>query len=156
MTTSKRRGRPLLAAQSAEEAWRMYAENRLPPRPRNEFEREVMRRTKGRRLDPSAPIHMAAELAHWFRQSDGISRTAAAKRAVQELANAGVHVDEANVRRYLRSKEQGPRVLVEARVAATWLAPVQAGSKTIPLLQSVEDVSLSGDGGSGEGADSAE
>jgi hypothetical protein len=121
-----KRGRPSLAAQSLDAALEAHYNGKSPKRPRNEFERQAMRKTKGRKVDMTSSTQKAALLAVYLINCEGLSKQKAAQQAGAEY---GVHA--ANVRSYARKILEGPKVLLKQR-KLTWLGilpPV-----TTPLL----------------------
>ena len=110
-----KRGRPTLAAQSLDAALDAYLAGKSPKRPRNDFERQVMLKKKGRKANMASPTQQAAQLAVYLIKSDGISRQAAA-----EQAGAAFGVHPATVRRYARATLAGPQVLLTQRKTAWW------------------------------------
>lgn len=144
MTNGKKpRGRPTLAAQSLDEAIARHLAGQSPKRPRNEFEREVMRRSGGRPANPAALTHVAAECAAYLVQALGLSPTRAAERA------SSMHgVDAANVRRYARKIIKGPQVVVRYRgrsggaEAMPWVAlsAQLVQPRTVPLVADADEV----------------
>jgi hypothetical protein len=110
-----KRGRPVLAAQSLDDALEAHFNGKSPKRPRNEFERQVMRKAKGRKADATSPTQQAAQLAVYLIQTEGVSKQAAAKQAG---AIFGVHA--ATVRRYVRASLNGPQVLLTQKKTTWW------------------------------------
>ena len=121
-----KRGRPKLAAQSLDAALEAHYNGRSPKRPRNEFERQVMEKTKGRKVDMSSPTQQAAQLAVYLINTDGLTRQAAAEKAGDAF---GVH--PATVRRYVRASLKGPQVQLTQKKAA-WFGRLPP--RTEPLM----------------------
>ena len=132
MTEKRKPGRPALAAQTVEEALRAVATGTAPTRPRNEIERLVSGKARGRKEDRRAPVWQAAALARYLIDND--SKTVA--EAVRVAASA-YEADRSNVRRYL--KKLGPlTVKVEYTGPANPLFPRPA--PTLLPFCIVEDV----------------
>jgi hypothetical protein len=121
-----KRGRPTLAAKDLDAAIYAHLTGKSPKRPRNEFERQVMEKTKGRKVDMTSPTQQAAQLAVYLINTDGLTRQAAAEKAGDAF---GVH--PATVRRYVRASLKGPQVQLTQKKAAWFgrLPPI-----TVPLV----------------------
>lgn len=129
----KPRGRPRLAAQSLDEAVARHLAGQSPKRPRNEFEREVMRGQPGRKKNLASPTQVAAELAAYLVQTNDLSMSQAARQAADVY---GVNAD--NVRKYVSKLIKGAQVTVRYRGKGMFaqLAPPQ----TVPLVADVDEV----------------
>lgn len=126
-----KRGRPALGARSLDAALDAAEKGQSPTRPRNEFERQAMRKTKGRKPNPISRTRQAAQCAAYLIQAESISLAEAARQAGQAFQ---VHAD--NVRKYARAIVKGPQVTLRQRHAA-WFG--QLPPRVRPLLQSVTD-----------------
>lgn len=138
----KPRGRPTLAAQSLDEAVARHLAGLSPKRPRNEFEREVMRGQPGRKKNLAAPTRVAAELAVNLVQTNDLSLSQAARQAADVY---GVNPD--NVRKYAREIIKGPQVTLHCRrgsggTAAPWVGMVAqlVPPQTVSLVADADEV----------------
>jgi predicted Zn-dependent peptidase len=125
-------GRPRKAAQSVDEALAQHYAGLSPKRPRNEFEREAMRRQKGRPTNPSSPTQIAAQYAAYLVKSDGLPLREAAR-----VAALSYKLKPDSIRKPARALLRGPQVKIIGSVA-TW-AGRSTTEKTVPLLVSVTD-----------------
>ena len=121
-----KRGRPTLAAKDLDAAIYAHLTGKSPKRPRNEFERQVMEKTKGRKVDMSSPTQQAAQLAVYLINTDGLTRQAAAEKAGDAFS-----VHPATVRRYVRASLKGPQVQLTQKKAA-WFGRLPP--RTEPLM----------------------
>ncbi len=144
MTSRNKRGRPPRAAQSLDEALQRHYAGKSPARARNDFERAVMglgrngKRGGGRALNPNSPTRLAAQLAAYLVQSEGITVREATRRAATAY---GVHPD--SFRRMAADMLKGPQVQVRAAVSAMDRQLVGGAEVVVctkPLLVSVESV----------------
>ncbi len=129
-----KRGRPTLAAKDLDAAIYAHLTGKSPKRPRNEFERQVMEKTKGRKVDMTSPTQQAAQLAVYLINTDGLTRQAAA-----EKAGAAFGVHPATVRRYVRASQKGPQVQLTQKKAA-WFGrlPPITGPLVLPIALAAE------------------
>lgn len=139
----KKRGRPTLAAQSLDEAVARHLAGLSPKRPRNEFEREVMRGQPGRKKNLASPTQVAAELAAYFVQTNDLSLSQAARQAADVY---GVNAD--NVRGYARDIIKGPQVTLHCRgglggsAATPWVGMIAqlVPPQTVALVADADEV----------------
>ena len=138
-----KRGRPLIAAQSLDEALANVYNGKAPKRARNAYEQQAQskgrngKRGGGRRPDPSARTNEAAQLAVYLKSYEQISLTAAARKAAQQW---GANPD--NVRKRAAEIYRGPQVRIRAEVP-TWVRGLTGSDfaeELRPLVHRVVDV----------------
>ena len=129
-----KRGRPTLAAKDLDAAIHAHLTGKSPKRPRNAFERQVMEKTKGRKVDMTSPTQQATQLAVYLINTDGLSKQAASEQAGEAF---GVH--PATVRRYVRASLKGPQVQLTQKKAA-WFGrlPPRTEPLVLPLALAEE------------------
>lgn len=127
-------GRPRKAAQSLDEALSRHYAGLSPKRPRNEFERDAMRRQKGRTVNPQSPTQIAAQYACYLVQTDGLPL-----REATRVAGAAYGLKPDSIRKPARKLINGPRVSI-TRSVNTWAGRVSTVA-TVPMLVSITDAS---------------
>ena len=128
-----KRGRPVLAAKSIDEALRAVELGTAPKRARNEFERVAGGKTRGRRPAANSKTRIAAELAAYFVKAYGLPQADAIRQARNTMTPAP---DASNVRRYL--KRMNPTVESAYKGQFPGFAGLMP-SQQVPLLYSVSD-----------------
>jgi len=126
-------GRPKKAAQSPDEALTRHYAGQSPKRPRNQIERDVMRKSRGRTTNPNSPTRSAAQCAAYLVHNKGLTQREAARRAAEFF---GLKAD--SIRKPLRKILAGPTVTIK-RVVTSWAGQTVSEVKR-PLLASVDDV----------------
>lgn len=126
-----KRGRPTLAAQTLDAALAAEYNGTSPVRPRNEFERQAMRKTKGRKVDLMSPTQQAAQLAIHLIKTEGLLKQTAAQQA-----GATYGVNAANVRGYVRAILNGPQVELVDRKPA-WFGSLPRITKPLHVNSAV-------------------
>jgi hypothetical protein len=134
---STRRGRPTLAAKSLDDALLAHYDGKSPSRPRNDFERQAMRKTKGRKQNPLSPTRQAAQYAAYLNKSDFLSLAEASRRA-SEIYN----VNTDNVRRYARILINGPQTTIAIKIVPMFSQLVFCESMEVPLVANIEKVNV--------------
>jgi len=130
-----KRGRPPLAAKSLDEALRAVKDNTAPKRPRNDVERIAAGRRRGRPPSAGSSTHMAAQLASYHMQQEGLPQAEAVRRACAASTPAA---DPSNVRKYL--KRMHPTVLCRHNGGGLFPGFPSPQQERRLLLASVEDV----------------
>lgn len=126
-------GRPKKAAQSLDEALARYYAGQSPKRPRNQYERDVMRRSRGRTTNPQSPTQIAAQYAAYLVASGGMTQREAARRAAEAYS-----LKADSIRKPARKLLEGPKVTIKGTVR-TWAGQTLTEVK-LPLLVSIDDV----------------
>lgn len=141
------RGRPPLAAQSIDEALRRLNAGEVPPRSRNEVERLVFSKRRGRKRSADSITAQAAQLA-WqlYRQqrTEQPPKDEAAAKALRgesvkaacELMGLDLHAHRSNVRRYMNRMF---RPVSPAREAVTPFGRLPPPGP-IPLVASIDEM----------------
>lgn len=122
--------RPTKAAQSLDQALAMYLRGELPKRPRNEFERQVMAKQRGRPSDPTSRTVNAVLLATHLVQHEGMSRRAAAR----EAARANQLRDDHEILKKLRTQLKGPTIRITHRRTGNPMVDGLRSSEERPLV----------------------
>lgn len=130
-----KRGRPRKyapPAASLDEALIAFYAGTLPKKPRNEFERHVMRRRPGRKRNPNCRTQQAAELAVDYYKNCAMSLAAAARRAAEAYGLA----DPDTVRKYAR-RLMRPMVTLKRRapLGPSWLPIGQEDTLRVPFAE---------------------
>jgi len=127
-------GRPKKAAQSLAEALELHYAGLSPKRPRNEFERDVMRKQRGRSVNPKSLTQVAAAYAAYLVKADGLPL-----REASRIAALAYKVKADSVRKPARQILRGPQSTIVGKIN-TW-----AGQSTTlvkrPLVYQVRDFS---------------
>ena len=105
-----------------------------PKRPRNQIERDVLRRQKGRQINPQSPTRVAAQLAHYLVEAQGKSMREAAR-----IAATAHSVGPDSVRKLVRVLLRGPLVRIKPQVPGWGGSLVKAIA--MPLVLEILDKS---------------
>ena len=132
-----KRGRPVLAAKSKDAAAHAVYTGQAPKRPRNRVEQDAARKHRGRKPDPQSPTQLAAQLAVYLVQADGVSIRAAAQQAAERYG-----VNTRNVRKYATEVLKGPQTVIKTRVPPMFslLTRGEQVEISIPLVPPPADV----------------
>lgn len=139
------RGRPPLAAQSVAEAVAALRAGNVPPRPRNDIERQVFGKRKGRLVQDDSLTRRAANLALYLLSGLPQAETDAVRddqisQAVKDACIAqGLPLKghRSNVRRYVK-KMDSPTVTVKYKGPASFGSALRHPQK-LPFVVPVDD-----------------
>jgi DNA invertase Pin-like site-specific DNA recombinase len=109
MNKKRRVGRPLQAAQTIKEALDKAYAGTLPKRPRNDIERKVMRKQRGRKKNPLSSTQAAVDYAVQMI-TDGVAVPEAYRQAALMFK-----LSPDTVRKALRKAQAGPQVVIKPR-----------------------------------------
>ena len=135
-----KRGRPTHAAQTRDEALHAVYTGKAPKRPRNEVERDVQRKPKGRKPQPNSKTQQAAQTALWLVRTENIKASQAALKAAEVFK-----VNPDNVRRYLRALLKGPTVEIEFKVPAMFSQLADSSPLEVSLMADLDKVNAAFD-----------
>jgi spore germination protein GerM len=135
-----KRGRPTLAAQTKDEALHALYTGKAPKRPRNQVERDVQRKTKGRNSQPNSKTQQAAQTALWLVKAENINASQAALKAAEVFK-----VNKDNVRRYLRELLKGPTVEIDLKVPAMYSQLAGSSPVQVSLVADLVEVNAAFD-----------
>lgn len=135
MADKRRVGRPTMASPTLEEALRRAYANELPARPRNEIERQVMGKKRGRKVAPGSPSRVAAQYASYLITNGGRG----AREACREAARVySLHPD--TVRKILRAMLREPTVAVKVKQHAMFRQLARDQDVRVPLVPQIGDL----------------
>lgn len=132
MNEKRRVGRPLQAAQTLDEALLKAYAGTLPKRPRNNIEREVMRKTRGRKKDPLSQTKAAVDYAIQMI-SDGVAVPEAYRKAAEDF---GLKQD--TVRKALRKALAVPQSVIKPK--RTGLFGPLLNEQKVPLVVDHDEI----------------
>lgn len=142
------RGRPPLAAQSVADAVAALQAGKVPPRPRNNIERLVFGKSKGRPRQADSLTSRAADLALYLLSELPPAETQAGQedQISQAVKNACIAQDlplkdhRSNVRRYVK-RRYSPTVTTSYKGPSSFGSTLRRPEK-LPFVVSVDDCPL--------------